>query len=151
MLACIAAFRQLEFLRVGSIAFDSSSSSDGHLLKHVLPILPCIRWSVFRRLDIYVSPWEPFRSTRRTHLDLLCGVEMQSLVQRAPTLRHLQLSWPDTDEWTHVGLYDTQWWIGQVTARIPKLMGVVSVEIDSTPGPCEPTSMRKLLPRTGLT
>lgn len=137
MLACIREFDRLEFLRVGSVSYGASERSDGHLLQHVLPILPNIRSPAFQILELYVSPWNPFFTTRRTHIDLLCGAEMRSFLVRTPTLRTLGLSWPDPDGESDEGLYDGTWWVDKITARMPELSGIVSVEIDSTPGPCE--------------
>ncbi len=134
MLACIREFDRLEFLRVGSASYGSSERSDGHLLQHVLPVLPNIRSPAFQTLGLYVSPWDPFFTTRRAHIDLLCGAELKAFLKRTPTLRTLGLSWPDagSDE----GLYDAKWWTEQIVGRIAGLRGIVSVEIDSTPGPC---------------
>ena len=52
-------------------------------------------------------------------------------------MRTLGLSWPDTDDGLDEGLYDANWWTEQIIVRIPSLRGIVTVEIDSTPGPCE--------------
>ena len=146
MLACIREFRHLEFLRVGSTSYGSSERSDGHLLQHVLPIIPHIRSPVFHTLEVYVSPWDPFFTTRGTHIDLLCGAELKAFLKRTPTLQTLGLSWPDTDDGLDEGLYDANWWTEQIIVRIPGLRGIVTVEIDSTPGPCE-FFVRSMVPR----
>ncbi|PIL23266.1 hypothetical protein GSI_14576 [Ganoderma sinense ZZ0214-1] len=117
MLACIREFDRLEFLRVGSMSYGTSERSDGHLLQHVLPVLPNVRSSAFQTLELYVSPWDPFFTTRQTHIDILYGIELKAFLERTPSLRTLGLSWPDTDAGLDGGLYDAKWWSEQLTFR----------------------------------